>query len=338
VVKWRSGSRDPAEDQGAGRTATATAAPPLGDGSEVSSPVPRAGVALIGHHSGTKLGDLLIELGTLTREQLDAALLEQTQSGQRLGEIFLELGFLNEQELLRTLSKQLDLPMIDLRRNLPTEEALAALPEDVVRARHALPMRVAKEGLAVAMPGPPSADVLAELEHAAGSRVSVVLAPTADIRRLIDRSYRATAGMDRIVQSYRGDRGGAEAGPLQLDDNAPVVQVVQRILTEAVRERASDVHVEPQNANLRVRFRIDGALHDAVTLPAGMAQALVSRIKIMADLNIVERRRPQDGQFEVKVDGRTLDVRVATTATIWGADVAGLTVTAPVTVSPTFTG
>ena len=105
---------------------------------------------------------------------------------------------------------------------------------------------------------------------------------------------------------------------MAFDDQAPVVQVVQRILTQAVRERASDIHIEPQDTLLRVRFRVDGALHDVVNLPITLAQSLVSRIKIMSDMNIVERRRSQDGQFEANVDGRSLDVRVATTATIWG--------------------
>jgi type IV pilus assembly protein PilB len=102
------------------------------------------------------------------------------------------------------------------------------------------------------------------------------------------------------------------------DDAAPVAQLVHRIITEAMRERASDVHIEPQEDALRIRFRVDGALHDAVNLPGSMAQAMVSRIKIMADMNIVERRRSQDGQLEITVDGRDLDVRVATMATIWG--------------------
>jgi type IV pilus assembly protein PilB len=276
----------------------------------------------LGRHSGAKLGDLLVEKGALTSDQLGEALMEQTTSGRRLGEILVESGFLDETELLKTLSEQLKLPLVDLRRTLPTEEALASLPEHIVRATLALPMRVADEGVAVAMAGPPTLEVLVELEAAAGARISVVLAPEADIRRLIDRSYRAMAGMDRIVQAFQGDESSrSDATPVttvNIDDNAPVVQVVTRILTEAVRDRASDVHIEPQGDELRVRFRIDGALHDAVTLPGGMAQALVSRIKIMSNMNIVERRRSQDGQFEITVDGRALDVRVNTTATIWG--------------------
>jgi type IV pilus assembly protein PilB len=311
VVRFRGGKQG-AADSGSDAPETEVAAP--------TTTTERAQPQPIGRHQGTKLGDMLVDQGTLTGDQLKDALLEQGESGRRLGEILVESGFLSEHDLLAALSEQLKLPLIDLRRTSPTDEALQALPESIVRAHGALPMRVADEGVAVAMSGPPSADTIAALESAAGARVSVVLAPESDIRRLIDRSYRAMAGMDRIVEAYQGDTAARTNVnvALQLDESAPVVQVVTRILTEAVRDRASDIHLEPQDAQLRVRFRIDGALHDAASLPASMAQALVSRIKIMADMNIVERRRAQDGQFESIVDGRSLDVRVATTPTIWG--------------------
>src|SRR5262249_41017988 len=160
-------------------------------------------------------------------------------------------GFLSEHDLLTALSEQLKLPLIDLRRASPTEEALKALPESVVRATTALPMRVADEGVAVAMAGPPSPEGLAELDTAAGTRISVVPAPERDVLRLIDRWYRAMAGMDRIVEAYAGDAAtAATASPaLELDESAPVVQVVQRIVTEAVRDRASDIHIEPQDTS-----------------------------------------------------------------------------------------
>jgi type IV pilus assembly protein PilB len=313
VVRFRGGKQG-AADSGGAAPETEVAAP--------TTTTERAQPQPIGRHQGTKLGDMLVDQGTLTGDQLKDALLEQGESGRRLGEILVESGFLSEHDLLAALSEQLKLPLIDLRRTLPTEEALASLPEAVVRSAHALPMRVADEGLAVAMAGPPDPNTLAVLEQTAGTRISVVLAPSSDIQRLIDRSYRAMAGMDRIVAAFHDEPGRADAAAnainLSIDDNAPVVQVVTRILTEAVRDRASDIHIEPQNDGLRIRFRIDGALHDTTKLPTTMAQPLVSRIKIMAGMNIVERRRAQDGQFEVAIDGRPLDVRVATTATIWG--------------------
>jgi type IV pilus assembly protein PilB len=280
----------------------------------------------VGRHTGVRLGDLLVQKGTLDHDQLAEALLQQDGSGERLGQVLVQSGFLSERDLLAALSEQLRLPLVDLRRTTPSDDALAALPEDVVRATGALPIRVADEGLAVAVSDVPDDATMQVLETAAGRPIAILLAPSAEVKRLIDKSYRALADMDRIVAAFEGNEASrvdpavaAAAGVrLAIDDNAPVVQVVSRILTEAVRDRASDIHIEPQDKAVRVRFRVDGALHDTTSLPSSMAQALVSRIKIMAGMNIVERRRAQDGQFEASVDGRPLDVRVATTATIWG--------------------
>jgi type IV pilus assembly protein PilB len=273
-------------------------------------------------HGGPMLGKLLVERGAISNDDLARALAEQSERGKLLGETLVELGLLDERGLLEVLSEQLHMPIVDLRNTQPQPEALEVLPESIVRSIGALPMRLSDEGVAVAMAGPPTPDDLRQLEHAAGRPVSVVLAPGADIRTLIDRSYRALVGLDRLVEAFdvgaqrRGDSPALEGDPRE--DAAPVAQLVNRIITEAVRERASDIHIEPQENAVRIRFRVDGALHDATTLPAAIGPAMVSRIKIMADMNIVERRRAQDGQLEVVADGRTLDARVATMATIWG--------------------
>ena len=277
-------------------------------------------------HNGPLLGELLVGTGAISADVLSHALAEQTATGKLLGQVLLELGVLNERQLLEVLSEQLHMPIVDLRNAAPETEALEALPESLVRAVGALPMRLADQGLAVAMSGPPTPEQLRQLQTAAGRPVSVVLAPGADVRTLIDRSYRALSGLDDLVNAFTGAealRGDAATvtGTGSADDTSPVAQLVNRIVTQAVRERASDVHIEPQETALRVRFRVDGALHDAVTLPSNLAQALVSRIKILAEMNIVERRRSQDGQFEIAVDDRELDVRVATMATIWGEKV-----------------
>ena len=150
-----------------------------------------------------------------------------------------------------------------------------------------------------------------------------MLAPESDIQWAIDSSYRAIGGVDGWSKHSRrwrvpGRRGRADAETEVVGDDAPVVQVVTRILTQAMRDRASDVHIEPSQDVVRVRFRIDGALKEVLMLPAAMGVGLVSRIKIMAGMNIVERRRPQDGQLTTQIDGKDTDVRVATAATIWG--------------------
>ncbi len=274
-------------------------------------------------HAGPKLGEMLLARGTVTSDHLAEALLEQTDSGRRLGEILVEQGILSEGDLVQALSEQLGLALVDLRRITPDPEALTRVPESTVRAHHALPVSLDGDVLRVAVPGVLGGAAMRQLTAAAPDvRIEFVLATLTDIDRAIDRSYDALKGLDRVVASFNPDdviidesRGGTT---ITTDDGAPVVQAFQRILTQAVRERASDIHIEPQNTSVRVRFRVDGALHDVVHLPAAMAQSLVSRIKILSDMNIVERRRSQDGQFEANVDGRSLDVRVSTTATIWG--------------------
>ena len=161
------------------------------------------------------------------------------------------------------------------------------------------------------------------LSEKSGHPVRLLLAPATDVIWAIDSNYLAIGGVAQLVQAFEVVEGSRKrvveaAQPVVVADDAPVVQVVDRILTQAMRDRTSDVHIEPSEDVVRVRFRIDGALKQILVLPAAMGLGLVSRIKIMAGMNIVERRRPQDGQLTTTVDGKEVDVRVATTATIWG--------------------
>jgi type IV pilus assembly protein PilB len=152
--------------------------------------------------------------------------------------------------------------------------------------------------------------------------VRVFLAAPSQVRDSINSAYKALSGIDEFVDGYATDNAAATraaATPLDLGGiDSPVVEVVNRLVSQALRDRASDIHLEPKPDQLRVRFRIDGSLNEVISLPSGMGPAIISRLKIMADMNIVEKRRPQDGQFQTLVDGRELDVRVSTTATIFG--------------------
>jgi type IV pilus assembly protein PilB len=161
------------------------------------------------------------------------------------------------------------------------------------------------------------------LSKASGKPVKLLIAPLSDVRWAIDSNYRALETVAQLVQVFESVEGSRKRNvdssePEIVADDAPVVQVVDRILTQAMRDRASDVHIEPSDDIVRVRFRIDGALKEILQLPAAIGPGLVSRIKIMANMNIVERRRPQDGQLTINIDGKEVDVRVATTATIMG--------------------
>ncbi len=283
-----------------------------------------AGPALASEASGTPIGELLVERGAVSEEQVRNALTQQQSTGELLGELLVQVGPLTPRTLAEVLALQLGLEFADLRRLTPDEDAIAALDEEVARKLVALPVRDAGSVLEIAVSDPRDASLLEALREATGRRIRLLVAPAFDIEQGIERSYRNTALVDNAVRAFESlqidlepDASGLKAAT-PVKANAPIVQVVNLILEQAIRDRASDVHIEPEEDGVRIRNRTDGALHEVLTLPASMAIPLVSRIKVMADMNIVERRRPQDGQFAAQVAGRDLDVRVATAPNIHG--------------------
>jgi type IV pilus assembly protein PilB len=269
-----------------------------------------------------RLGDQLIASNIITDAQLQQALTMQRDSGGLLGEVLVSIGALNEQDLARALAAFFGFDVANLRRDAVDPLVLNFLSEDTARKFTAFPVRMADDGLFIAV-AEPSEEVRVALSQASGKQVKLLIAPLSDIRWAIDSNYRALGSVEKLVQAFESVEGSRKRSvdntePEIVTDDAPVVQVVDRILTQAMRDRASDVHIEPADDIVRVRFRIDGALKEILQLPAAIGPGLVSRIKIMANMNIVERRRPQDGQLTINIDGKEVDVRVATTATIMG--------------------
>jgi type IV pilus assembly protein PilB len=267
-----------------------------------------------------RLGELLLESELVTTSRLEEALLQQSASGKRLGELLVELGAIDDFDLARVLSGRLGLPLADLRKDVPEEGAIALISESLARAHVAIPVRISDAGLQMAMADPQDDIATKELADAAGMPVIRMIAPPSDIRRAIDKSYRALAGVGRHVDAFLAAEAISARAVEESDTaaDAPVVQVVNLIVQQGARDRASDIHIEPQESRVRVRYRIDGALHDVLALPPNMGPSVISRIKVLAGMDIVERRKPQDGQLAIDVDGRPLDIRVATTTTIWG--------------------
>ncbi len=270
------------------------------------------------------LGEVLVARGLVTEAQVATALEQQGTSGKRLGEVLVDIGALDERTLVDELADYFGMPVTDLRRDTPDPAAVALVPEAMAREHLAIPVHVDADGLHVAV-AQPSDDLRFLLAETSGHSVRLRLAPLSDIRWAIDRSYQAIGSVDRLVQAFEAVEVSrkrpattAESQTTTVSENAPVVQVVDSILTQAVRDRASDVHIEPSENVIYVRFRIDGTLKDVLELPVGMGTGLISRIKIMAGIDIVEKRRSQDGQFTTEIDGKGTDVRVATIATIWG--------------------
>jgi type IV pilus assembly protein PilB len=313
-VKLRKRDDAPAGAHAARQSAPA-AAPPASTAATAPA-LPRA-------EGAPHLGELLLEREIVTKAQLNEALLQQDASGKRIGTLLVELGALEEHELVEVLGEQLNLAIVDLGVDTPEDDAVALLPESMARAHTAIPMFVTEKTLVIAV-ADPTPEVLQQLSTSAGRHVTLVIGPASEIRRAIDTSYRSLTGIDEFVTAFEKSNTVRKAAALTSEsaqDDAPVVQVVNKIITQALRDRASDVHIEPQDSRLRIRFRIDGALHDVLALPDSMGPALTSRLKIMAGMNIVERRRPQDGQIAMDVDGRSVDIRVATTGVIWGEKV-----------------
>ncbi|HMK98883.1 MAG TPA: ATPase, T2SS/T4P/T4SS family, partial [Acidimicrobiales bacterium] len=269
-----------------------------------------------------RLGELLVGAQLITHAQLADALLEQSSSGQRIGKLLVQLGAVTEQDLAQVLSEQLRIPLIDLAQHEIIAEAIAVLPESVARSHHAIPVGLEGDQVTIAV-SDPSPELLSALQVATGRTVRLAIAPPVDIQRAINSAYRALGEIRKHVEAFetteRSRHPSQVVTTTAWTDDAPVVQVVNLILTQALRDRASDIHIEPQGSHVRVRFRIDGALHDVIDpLPGSLASALTSRIKILAGMNIVERRRPQDGQISIEIDNRPIDIRVSTVATIWG--------------------
>jgi type IV pilus assembly protein PilB len=291
---------------------------------DVTTPAPAAPAPVRARPDGWQpLGELLLERDAISSTQLHEALLQQSSSGKRVGALLVELGAISEHVLAEALAEQLSLALVDLAVEAPDADAVALVPESVARAHVCIPMLRTDEELVVAV-SDPSEGLVHQLHTSTGLGITMVIAPASEIRQAIDSSYRSLEGIDAFVEAFEATAAVRRTTSLTTDsaqDDAPVVQIVNKIISQALRDRASDVHIEPQDARLRIRFRIDGALHDVLALPDAMGPALTSRLKIMAGMNIVERRRPQDGQIAMDVDGRAVDIRVATTGVIWGEKV-----------------
>jgi len=263
------------------------------------------------------LGDVLLGRGAITADELSGALRAQQESGERLGQLL----SVDETLLADGLASQFKIRVADLRVERPEQAALDRVGEQLARRHQVLPLSVdTDERCWVVMADPLDREAIVALTAQCG-RIGLLVGTPTDIARALDQEYDALSDASIHIQAFQlTDAGNVDAAEVAsfVDENAPIVQVVNRIITQGVRNRSSDIHIEAQERVVRVRYRIDGALFDAIELPLRMGPAISSRIKVMAELNIVERRRPQDGQFSINVDGRPIDVRTSVVATIHG--------------------
>ena len=264
------------------------------------------------------LGEMLIEENLITAEQLDKALELQRKQGGKLGDILVSQGLVKAEELAAVLSVQLNVPLIDLKRHKVQPDALRLIPEDMARKHTLIPLDVVGDSLIVVMADPEDIRTIEDIKAQARMRIEVALGIPSDIKQAINLNYRSRGEIDKQVSQFAPPAEEKVKVTSALIARTPVAQSLDLLIAQAVRDRASDVHLEPQENRLRIRYRIDGILHDMFSLPLTGHAPLVSRVKILAGMDIAEQRRPQDGQFSIEVEGREIDIRTATMETAYG--------------------
>jgi general secretion pathway protein E len=264
------------------------------------------------------LGDMLIKENLITPAQLESALEQQRQQGGTLSDILLRQGIVNAEQLATILSIKLNLPLIDLKRHAIQPQALRLIPEDMARKHMLIPMDIVNNSLMVVMADPEDIRTIEDIKAQAKMRVEVALGIPSDIERAININYRSGRAIEKQVSQFTPAAAEKTGDTPLITTSTPITETLNLLVTQAIKDRASDVHIEPQEDRLRIRYRIDGILHDMFSLPLSVHAPLVSRVKILAEMDISEQRRPQDGQFSIKVGSNSVDIRTATMETPYG--------------------
>jgi type IV pilus assembly protein PilB len=267
-----------------------------------------------------RIGTTLIDRGLITNEQLNEALEVQRISGRRVGDILVELGALSPFELARVLADHMGVPFTDLRTKPPDPIIANLLPEEVARRYDALAISRWNDSLVIAMVNPTDLFALDDLQMVTHQPIIAAMAVKEDLRAAIDRVYRVSIvdTVDAATVDYSAE--AAETAALQVDDvdEGPIVGLVNALMSQAITDLASDLHIEPCSTHIAIRMRIDGVLHDSSTVPLELLRPVISRVKILAGMDIAQTRLAQDGRFSLTIEGRSVDVRVVTMPTAAG--------------------
>ncbi len=273
------------------------------------------------------LGDALLQQGVLTDEQLKAALVEQRHSGRKLGHIFIESGYVTEEALARALASQLQAPFLDLKSFEPKPELIRLLPEGYARRFRALVLGERDDALLVGFADPTDLQAYDDIGRIVRRPIDLAVVMESQLLTLFDSVYSRVEEISDLAEELNEDLGdmpiefGNLAGLSAGAEDAPVVRLLHTVFEEAMKSRASDIHIEPQEQSLIIRFRIDGVLRVQIESQLNIATALVLRLKLISELDISEKRLPQDGRFNVKVRNDSLDVRISTMPTQYGESV-----------------
>ncbi|TQL04221.1 type IV pilus assembly protein PilB [Cellulomonas sp. SLBN-39] len=269
-----------------------------------------------------QLGEILLDEGFVTESQLLAAMDEQLTRGSSLGRTLVELGVLSEGQLVQALAQQVGMQFVDLDDYPVERAAVAMVPGALCRRYTVLPVGFSDGAILLATADPGNVVAVDDVRSISGRAVVPVIAAYDNLLRAIDRYVRADGEMEDLSSAFEDEQTEPEADLSRLgefvDDDAPIVRYVNLLVTQAITDRASDIHIEPTEHDLRVRYRIDGVLHETQRSPKNIQGGVISRVKIMSDIDIAEKRKPQDGRMSVVHNGRKIDLRVATLPTVWG--------------------
>ncbi len=269
--------------------------------------------------TGQRLGQLLMRSGIITERQLADALEVHKATGERLGRIIVDLGHATQGEILSVMATQIGIEYFDFSIVQPDPNAVAAVPRELAERYTLMPVSLSDGVLVVAMADPQNVLALDDLRIITGHEIRAGISTRDDIAGSIEAFYKVAEhtesddfiGSDDLSETELESLSGVAA-------DAPIVKLVNYIITKAVSERASDIHIEPQDSDLRVRFRVDGVLHEVMRSPRSVQAAIISRFKIMAEMDIAETRKPQDGHCAITVSGHTIDFRVSSLPTVYG--------------------
>ncbi|HWR31562.1 MAG TPA: ATPase, T2SS/T4P/T4SS family [Negativicutes bacterium] len=264
-----------------------------------------------------RLGELLVESGRVSQQQIDKAWVIHQRSGERLSRILVQLGFITETGLLEILVQNLGIPLIDLSATPPEREAVQLIPLSLAERHGVIPIRKSENRLTVAMIDPTNFFAIDDLRMVTQCDIEPVMAVEADILRAIDQSYSVCERVEKSVNQLQKEEH-LYTSEIETAEDAPVINIVNSLISQSIKNGASDIHIEPLESGLRVRFRIDGVLREITSFPKHTQGAIISRIKIVSNMDIAEKRVPQDGRLQVQEAGRAVDIRVSSLPTLYG--------------------
>jgi len=275
------------------------------------------------------LGESLVEQKLITDEQLKSAIRESENTNEPLRKVLVKMALVSEEDIVTFFEEQLGIPRIDLRNYLIDAKILSLIPESLAKKYNLIPLFKTGDILTIATADPLNVVALDEIRIKTKSNIEPAVATESELKNAINQYYGIGGSIEDIIKSIDMKTLAIEEGKEEIEpeklrniaEEAPIIKLVNLIILQAIRDKASDIHVEPEEENLKVRFRVDGILHEQATIPKQMQAAVLSRIKIMSDMNIATKRIPQDGRFRLNIEGGQIDMRVSSMPTMFGENI-----------------